>query len=143
MSIRDRSILLHLDIERDDGRYQIGLCDGGQRYCCSPAGGHRRRAVIAQGSASVSDDGNVQGWVVMLVPFSFIDGKDEATGKPLITAEPHLRRTVVMSDAHAAERRTFYQSLLKYHGSRPCSAASIMLSWAFRCANKDATSKKT
>ena len=34
MSIRDRTILsapADLDIQRDDGRYQIGLCDGGQR----------------------------------------------------------------------------------------------------------------
>ena len=33
----------------------------------------------------MSDDGNVHGWVVMLVPFSFIDGTDEATGKPRVT----------------------------------------------------------
>jgi len=49
----------------------------------------------------------------MLVPLSFIDGTDEATSKPLITTELHLRRAVVMSDANAAERRTFYQSLLE------------------------------
>ena len=61
----------------------------------------------------MSDDGNVHDWAVMLVPFSFIDGTDEATGKPRTTAELHLRRAVEMRGANAAERGTFYRSLLK------------------------------
>lgn len=75
----------------------------------------------------MSDDRNVQGWVVMLVPLSFIDGTDEATGKPLTTAELHLRRAVAMNDANAAERTTFYQSLLKLLWLPPALRRVIML----------------
>jgi hypothetical protein len=76
---------------------------------------HRRGAAAAQGSAGVSDDENVDRWAVMLVPFSFIHGTDETTGKPRITAKIHWRRAVAMSnkDITTAERRNFYRALLE------------------------------
>ena len=75
----------------------------------------------------MSDDRNVHGWVVMLVPFSLIDGTDEATGKPRVTGEFHVRRAVEMSDANAAERETFYRSLLKMSWLPPALRRVIML----------------
>ena len=52
---------------------------------------------------------------------------DEATGKPRITGEFHVRRAVEMSDANAAERETFYRSLLKLSWLPPELRRVIML----------------
>jgi hypothetical protein len=66
-------------------------------------------------------------WTVMLVPFSFIDETDEVTGKPRITVQIHGRRAVSMSnDVTAAERKTFYQSLLKISWLPPALRRVIM-----------------
>ena len=75
----------------------------------------------------MSDDGNVHSWVVMLVPVSLIDGTDEATGKPLTTAELHMRQAVEMCGANAAQRGTFYRSLLKMSWLPPALRRVIML----------------
>jgi hypothetical protein len=54
------------------------------------------------------------GWALMLVPFSFIDGCDDITGEPRMTVETHMRQAVVMKNKNTtAEQRQFYQSLLE------------------------------
>jgi hypothetical protein len=54
------------------------------------------------------------GWALMLVPFSFIDGCDDITGEPRMTVETHMRQAVVMKyKKTTAEQRQFYQSLLE------------------------------
>ena len=62
----------------------------------------------------------------MLVPFSVIDGTDEATGKPRLTAELHLRWAVEMRHTTTAERRTFYRSLLKISWLPPALRRAVM-----------------
>ncbi len=76
----------------------------------------------------MTDDGNAGGWAVMLVPFSFIDGRDDMTGKPRITAEIHWRRAVAMSNdgITAAGRRNFYRLLLEIAWLPPALRRAVM-----------------
>jgi hypothetical protein len=63
----------------------------------------------------VSDETEAPGGLaLMLVPYSFIDGIDDITGKPYMTVKTHMRRAVQIGNKNtAAERRQFYQLLLK------------------------------
>jgi hypothetical protein len=61
-------------------------------------------------------------WTVMLVPLSIVDGRDEI----------HWRRAVSMSrDVTAAERRTFYQSLLRISWLPPALDRAVMVELGF------------
>jgi ribosome-associated translation inhibitor RaiA len=70
----------------------------------------------------VSDDR----WAVMLVPFSLIRRTDEVTGECRITGEVHMRRAVEVLYANAAERTTFYQSLLEISWLPPALRRAVM-----------------
>ena len=83
-------------------------------HCCSPQAPPARCYHRAR-SATVSNDENVRGWMVMLVPFSFIDGTDETTGEPRATVELHPRRA-----ARSVRKRGRAKNLL------PVAAETVM-----------------
>jgi len=63
----------------------------------------------------VSDETEAPGGLaLMLVPYSFIDGIDDITGKPYMTVKTHMRRAVQIGNKNtAAEQEQFYRSLLE------------------------------
>jgi hypothetical protein len=67
------------------------------------------------------------GWALMLVPFSFIDGCDDITGEPRMTVETHMRQAVVMKNTNTtAEQRQLYELLLEMEWLPPALRRVIM-----------------
>ena len=75
----------------------------------------------------MTDDKNADGWALVLVPLSFIYGRDDLTGELRITAEAHCRRAVeICSDSTTAEQKNFYQLLLKISWLPPALRRAVM-----------------